>query len=32
MISAPLLDGQIGAYLFKQLKDYQDGRRSNDLM
>ena len=29
---APLLDGQIGAYLFKQLKDYQDGRRSNDLM
>lgn len=29
---APLLDGQIGAYLFKQLKDYQDGSRSHDLM
>ena len=29
---APLLDGQIGAYLFKQLKDYQDGHRSHELM
>lgn len=30
--AAPLLDGQIGAYLFKQLKDYQDGSRMNELM
>lgn len=32
MPEAPYLNGQLANYLFRQLKDYQDGSRSNDIM
>lgn len=32
MPDAPRLNGQLATYLYRQLMDYQDGSRSNDIM